>query len=41
MVLLWFLAVWRGMAIPDDASMAEAVCLACCDETQIEGLSAL
>ena len=38
MVLLpRFLAVWRGIAIPDDASMAEAVCLACCDETPSEG----
>ncbi|MEE2769575.1 MAG: citrate/2-methylcitrate synthase [Pseudomonadota bacterium] len=28
-----FLAIWRGISIPDNATIAEAVCLACCDET--------
>lgn len=27
-----FLATWRGIEVPADASIAEAVCLACCDE---------
>ena len=31
-ILPRFLAIWRGVSIPKDASIAEAVCLACCDE---------
>ena len=31
-ILPRFLAIWRGISIPNDASIAEAVCLACCDE---------
>lgn len=27
-----FLGIWRGIEIPQNASIAEAVCLACCDE---------